>query len=238
VASSVPQPQVGYIANSGMWLNTTIGVSLDRPATSRWMKSSWSTPRWPSFSSARVLTSAMTCTPLMSKLYQPSPRLPAPNVARYFWPWSSTESCSPGTTNTFPVRRPPSIWWTWSNWAGVDRCVRSPVCMTKSGRKSSALTWSIAREKEPVTSRLAGPWKPMWLSLSWTNRSAFGSAAAVAPALPPTWLITSPPATVSTTAAPNQAPWRSSCRRFMPPGCPVPDSSRGALTGSPRRWRS
>ena len=27
-----------------------------------------------------MLTSAMTCTPAMSKLYQPSPRVPAPNA--------------------------------------------------------------------------------------------------------------------------------------------------------------
>ncbi len=45
--SSVPQPQSGYIANSGMWLNTMIGVSLDSGATSFWTKSSWSWPEMP-----------------------------------------------------------------------------------------------------------------------------------------------------------------------------------------------
>ena len=56
-----------------------------------------------------VFTSAITCTPAISKLYQPSPRVPAPNTLRYFWPASSTESCSPGTVNICAVRSPVSI---------------------------------------------------------------------------------------------------------------------------------
>ena len=35
-------------------------------------------------------------------------------------------------------------------------------------------------------------------------------------AAPATWLITSPPVTVRTTAAPNQAPCRMSCRLVIP----------------------
>ena len=50
-----------------------------------------------------VFTNAITCTPAMSKLYQPSPRVPAPKALRYFWPASSIESCSPGTVNTCGV---------------------------------------------------------------------------------------------------------------------------------------
>src|SRR5690348_16606512 len=41
VASSVDQPHFGYIANSGTWANTTIGVSLDRPARSLRIQASW-----------------------------------------------------------------------------------------------------------------------------------------------------------------------------------------------------
>ena len=53
-----------------------------------------------------------------------------------------------------------------------------------------------------------------------------------APADPATWEITSPPATVSPTAAPNQALWRISCRRVMPCG------SCSALIWSPPRCRA
>ncbi len=68
-ASSVLQPHCGYMANSGMWLKTTMGVSDDSPAMSLRTKSIWSLPRWPSFSRLRVLTRAMKCTPWVSKLY-------------------------------------------------------------------------------------------------------------------------------------------------------------------------
>ncbi|SHX11769.1 Uncharacterised protein [Mycobacteroides abscessus subsp. abscessus] len=51
----------------------------------------------------------MTCTPAMSKLYHPSPRVPSPNTLRYFCPASSIESCSPGTVNTCGVLSPDII---------------------------------------------------------------------------------------------------------------------------------
>ena len=73
-----------------------------------------------------------------------------------------------------------------------------------------------------MTSVLAGPVKPMWLSETCTKRSALASAvaaAAVALSLScATWLITSPPATVRTTAEPNQPACRRSWRRLMPSG--------------------
>jgi len=75
-------------------------------------------PEVPSFSRLSVLTSAMKCTPLRSKLYQPSPWVPAPNTLRYFSPASSTESCSPGVVITLPVRRPDIICFTWSKLRG------------------------------------------------------------------------------------------------------------------------
>ncbi len=64
----------------------------------------------------------------------------------------------------------------------------------------------------------------MWLSETCTNRSEL-FAAAVAPAAvdrgsgsreSAMWLITSPLATVSTTAPPNHPAWRRSWRRDMP----------------------
>ena len=81
--------------------------------------------------------------------------------------------------------------------------------MTKSGRNPRVLTWSIASVNDAVTSVLAGPVNPMWLSEICTNRRALASAAAAAAAAVlslswATWLTTSPPATVRTTAEPNQ----------------------------------
>src|SRR5215831_8037502 len=68
VASSVDQPHWGYMANSGTWANTTIGVSLDRPARSLRIQSSWSVPRWPMPFVATALTRARKWTPFTSKL--------------------------------------------------------------------------------------------------------------------------------------------------------------------------
>ncbi len=81
-ASSVLQPHCGYMANSGMWLKTTTGVSDGSPARSLRTKSICALPRCPSFSRLRVLTRAMKCTPWVSKLYQPSPSVPMPKVRR------------------------------------------------------------------------------------------------------------------------------------------------------------
>jgi hypothetical protein len=50
----------------------------------------------------------------------------------------------------------------------------------------------------------------MWLSLTCANRSVGFDAAKAASADPATWEITSLPATVNTTAAPNQALCRMS----------------------------
>jgi hypothetical protein len=60
-----------------------------------------------------------------------------------------------------------------------------------------------------ATLGFAGPLNPMWLSLIWANRNV-GLYCWTAVADPATCEITSPPATVSTTAAPNQAPCRMS----------------------------
>ena len=52
----------------------------------------------------------------------------------------------------------------------------------ESGRNPKVFTWLMARLNEPVTSVFAGPWKPRWLSLIWTNRNACGSCATAAAA--------------------------------------------------------
>ena len=80
-----------------------------------------------------MLTSAMTCTPAMSKLYQPSPRVPAP---KRFGTSARVVDRVVLARHGEHVRRlaaRSSSASTWSNCAGVDRWVRSPVWMTKSG---------------------------------------------------------------------------------------------------------
>jgi hypothetical protein len=48
-------------------------------------------------------------------------------------------------------------------------CVRSPVKITKSGTRSSALTDAMAFGNVPWASGLGAPSKPQWLSDSWTK---------------------------------------------------------------------
>src|ERR1700724_3391380 len=46
--SSVPQPHFSYTVHSGMWANTTIGISADFPLRSSAIHLSYSSPRFPS----------------------------------------------------------------------------------------------------------------------------------------------------------------------------------------------
>src|SRR6266700_7374980 len=115
-------------------------------------------------------------------------------------------SCSPGTWNVAPVRTVPSICLTVSNCSGVDVCVRSPVCMTNAGREGRALICWMDRSNVPVTSWLAAPLKPMWLSLIWTKyRSFVLGPAACWPPPPIPHPLSRPPVTVQATPVPAQA---------------------------------
>src|SRR6266478_5767157 len=75
--SSVPQPHSGYTDHNGMCAKTTIGVLLLRRLTSFSSHSSCSLPRLPNPPAFRLstFTRPMKCTPFLSKLCQPAPRL-------------------------------------------------------------------------------------------------------------------------------------------------------------------